>query len=61
MRQVERGVTGDKPSRPVDLKFCIDVDYIRSTLSFGLISGTGSYDDWSDGIFHTDLDTRASE
>lgn len=59
--QVESSFTSDCASQPVDLKFCVDVDYIVAVHSLGVISGTDSNDDFSGATLRTHLNSEATE
>lgn len=61
VRQVGSGATGDKASRLVELKVCVDIEYIKYTMSFGLISSTYPIDDLSDAVRRTYVDFEALE
>lgn len=58
-RQAEIGATGDSASQPVDLRFCIDIDYILTKLSLGLNFGTDSNDDFLDATLGHHLNSEA--
>lgn len=45
--------------RPIDLKFCIDVEYLESALPLGFIKDAESYSSLADDILREYLDTKA--
>lgn len=59
--RVQSGVTGDSTSRAVDLRFCINIDYIVVVLLLGLIFDTDSNDDFSEATLRTPLTPEATE
>jgi len=46
-------------ARPVQLKFCVDSEYLASAISLGFISGATSLEDLTDAVLRTYLDTKS--
>lgn len=60
-RQLGIVVTDGAASRPVDLKFCVDIEFLKSALALGMIEDADSYETLSDTTLRSYLNTEASE
>lgn len=53
--------SSNEPVRPVDLKFCVDVEFVESSIALGFITKTGSYEKLTDEQVRDFLSKRAEE
>lgn len=49
-RQLGTNVVVLEASRPVGLKFCVDIEYINFTITLGLIHSVSSYEDLTNTV-----------
>lgn len=47
--------------RPVDLKFCMDVDFLESSIDLGFITNDTSYEDLTDEQVRAFVETRSAD
>lgn len=55
MLQLTARTSTSKPLRPVDLKFCVDVEFSESTIAIDFIAGLTNYDELTDEQVRTFL------
>lgn len=60
-KQLGVNVIGIDGSRPVDLKFCVDIEYLKSTIAYGLIRDARSYDSLTDENLRAYPENEATE
>lgn len=60
-RQFSDGDISTEKSKPVDLNFCVDIDFLRSTIALGEISAVSSYDDLTDEVLRNYLESETAE
>lgn len=60
-KQLGVSVVGPEASRPVDLKYCVDIEYLKSTIALGLIPSVSSYEELTGNTLREYLDNEAAE
>lgn len=60
-QQLGTGSSSNEPVRPVDLKFCVNVEFLESSIALGFITGANDYKSLSDELVRTFLEQRAEE
>lgn len=59
--QLGSNLVGVEASRPVDLRCCVDIKLLKSTIALELISSVASYEDLTDMILLANLNKDVSE
>ena len=59
--QIAGGSGAADAVKPIDLKFCIDVEYLESSIALGFIPGVDSYETLTDTEVRNFLNSRAVE
>lgn len=59
-RQIS-GTDAAEPVSPVEIKFCVDVDFLGSSIDLGFIDGADSYDTITSDLVRSFLESRAKE
>lgn len=60
-RQLRTSSSGTEPVRPVDLKFCVDVEFLESSIVLEFITDASNYEDLTDEQVRAFLAARATE
>lgn len=61
LRQLSLSLSSNKPVRPFRLKFCVDVNFLESTIVLLITPGVTSYDETTDEQVRTFSGVRARE
>lgn len=61
MRQFSAGDISTEASKPTDLKFCVDIDFLPSAIALREIMGVRTYDVLADVALRMYLDDEAVE